>query len=210
MTRILAVLPMALTMNLGPQIITNITLLTVDNPVKKLLCFLAGALVSSTTITMIAFIVIKLINVTPKVSGNTSTTQQVVDLIFVALLLFLMVRTFLKRKKREEPRWLSGVENATPKKVFVLSLMLFSFMPTDLIAMITVAGYLVRSKLHFYSVFPFIGLTLLIASLPLLAYLLFRKPAERVMPGVRDWLDKNAWVVNEVVLVFFVCMILFT
>jgi len=52
--------------------------------------------------------------------------------------------------------------------------------------------------------------TMILASLPLILYLLFRKPAQRVMPRVQHWLDTNAWVVNEVVLVFFICMILFT
>ena len=210
MSKIIAVLPLALTMNLGPQIITNITLLTTKNPVKKLLCYLASALISSTAITMVAFLLFDLMNTTPKVSGNPSTAQRIADLVFIALLVFLMVRTFRGRKKKEEPRWLSTIEDASPKRVFVIALMLFSFMPTDLVAMITVAGYLARNKLHFYSVFPFIALTMILASLPLIFYLLFRKRAQRVMPRVQHWLDANAWVVNEVVLVFFICMILFT
>ena len=210
MSKILAVLPLALTMNLGPQIITNITLLTTKNPVKKLVCFLTAALVSSTVITMVAFLLFSLLNTAPKVSNNPSTAQRIVDFVFVGLLVILIVRTFLRRKKKEVPRWLSEIEDASPRRVFVIALMLFSFMPTDLVAMVTVAGYLARNNLHYYSVFPFIALTMILASLPLLSYLLFRKPAQRVMPRVRNWLDTNAWVVNEVVLVFFICMILFT
>jgi Sap, sulfolipid-1-addressing protein len=210
MSKFLAVLPLALTMNLGPQIITNITLVTTKNPVKKLFCYLASALVSSTVITMLAFVLFDLLNTSPKVSNNPSTAQRAVDLVFVGLLVFLIVRTFLKRKKREIPRWLSEIEDASPRRVFIIGLMLFSFMPTDLITMITVAGYLARNKLHFYAVLPFIALTMILASLPLLFYLLFRKPAQKIMPQVQDWLDTNAWIVNEVVLVFFICMILFT
>jgi len=210
MSKILAVLPLALTMNLGPQIITNITLLTTKNPVKKLVCFLTAALVSSTVITMVVFLLLSLLNTSPKVSNNPSTAQRIVDFVFVGLLVILIVRTFLRRKKKEVPRWLSEIEDASPRRVFVIALMLFSFMPTDLVAMVTVAGYLARNNLHYYSVFPFIALTMILASLPLLSYLLFRKPAQRVMPRVRNWLDTNAWVVNEVVLVFFICMILFT
>lgn len=206
----LAVLPLALTMNLGPQIVTNITLLTTVNPVRKLLCFLTAALISSTAITMVAFIIFKLIHLSPKASSSPGTGQKVADLIFVGLLVVLMIKTFLERKKHKVPKWLSEIESASPRRVFVIALMLFSFMPTDLVAMITVAGYLARHDMHFYSVFPFIALTLLLASLPLLAYLLFRKPAQRVMPKVQRWLDANAWIVNEVVLVFFICMILFT
>jgi len=209
-SKILAVLPLALTMNLGPQIIANITLVTTKNPVKKLLCYLAAALVSSTVITLVAFVILDLLNTTPKVSNNPSTAQNIVDYVFVGLLVILIVRTFLKRKTKEEPKWLSTIEDASPKRVFVLGLMLFSFMPTDLVAMITVAGYLARNNLHFYSVFPFIALTMILASIPLLSYLLFRKQAKKVLPRVQSWLDTHAWIVNEVVLVFFICMILFT
>lgn len=197
-------------MNLGPQIITNITLLTTKNPVKKILYFLAAAFVATTVITLAVFILLNLLNASPRANAGPSSTQKVVDWVFVGLLVVLIVKTFLERKKKKVPKWLSEIETASPGRVFVLALMLFSFMPTDLVAMVTVAGYLARNKLHFYSVFPFVALTMLLASLPLLSYLVFKKRAERVMPRVQKWLDANAWVVNEVVLVFFICMILFT
>lgn len=122
----------------------------------------------------------------------------------------MAVRVFLKRKKIEKPKWLSRIQEADPKRVFLLGLMLYSFMPTDLVSTLTVGQYLALHKMRFYAAIPFLALTLLIAALPVLSYLLFKKRAEAVMPRVQGWLDTNAWIVNEVVIVFFIVMILFT
>jgi len=56
---------------------------------------------------------------------------------------------------------------------------------------------------------PFYALTLLIAAIPVLSFLIFKKRAEQKMPGVQDWLDSHGWIVNEVVPVFFILLTLF-
>jgi hypothetical protein len=55
---------------------------------------------------------------------------------------------------------------------------------------------------------PFWALTLLIAALPLLIYLLFRGRGERAIPKVRDWMQTNSRLVNIFVLCLFIVMIL--
>ena len=55
---------------------------------------------------------------------------------------------------------------------------------------------------------PFWALTFLIAALPFLTFLLFRRRAEQAMPRVRDWLATNAWLVNIFVLGLFIVMLL--
>ena len=209
MMKILTVLPLALTMNLGPQAVAAITLITVKNPVKKYLSYLAAILVASTSITLIAFLVLGLLH-SSTAAGEKTRTGHIMDYVFVGLLVILAIRVFLKRKKIERPKWMSTIEEADSKRVFVIGLSLYSFMPTDLISMLTVAQYLTSHNMHFYGAIPFLVLTLLIAAVPLLTYLLFKKRAEAVMPGVRDWLDSHAWIVNEVVIAFFICMIIFT
>jgi hypothetical protein len=42
-----------------------------------------------------------------------------------------------------------------------------------------------------------------------LAYLLFRRRAQRVMPKVRDWMNINSWLVNIIVYIVFNLLILF-
>jgi hypothetical protein len=51
-------------------------------------------------------------------------------------------------------------------------------------------------------------LTVLIAALPILAYLLFRRRAEAAMPKVRDWMNANSWLVNIIVFGIFIILIL--
>jgi uncharacterized membrane protein YidH (DUF202 family) len=55
---------------------------------------------------------------------------------------------------------------------------------------------------------PFVLATILIAALPLLSYLLFRRRAERAMPKVRDWMNTHSWLVNIIVYIIFIILIL--
>jgi threonine/homoserine/homoserine lactone efflux protein len=209
MARILAVLPLALTMNLGPQTVGAIIIVTGKGPVRKYLAYIAAITVDVVTITFVAYIVFHYIHFGSG-AGGQSQTSQVLDYVFAGLLALLGVRAFLKRREARKPRWMSTLQDARPGGIFKIGLMLYSLMPTDLISMLTVAHYLASRQQHFYACIPFVFLTLLIAALPLLFYLLFKKRAQEVMPRVQDWMDTHAWVVNEVVIVFFICMILFT
>jgi hypothetical protein len=204
------VLPFALTMNLGPQIVTTIVLVTGKDPIKKSLINLAGILVTAGTITFLAFIVFKYANAGSSTGERTQTTQ-ILNYIFIALLVFLGLKNFIKRREvTKKPKWMSTLQEADGKTVFRIVLMLYSFMPTDLIAMLTVAHYLAAHQMRFYACLPFILVTLLIAASPLLFYILFMKRAERAMPALSSWMDTHAWLVNEIVIIFFICMILFT
>ena len=51
-------------------------------------------------------------------------------------------------------------------------------------------------------------IALLIAALPLLAYVLFHRRAVRAMPSVRDWINGNAWLLNIIVCLIFIALIL--
>ena len=80
-------------------------------------------------------------------------------------------------------------------------------MPSDLIIMLTVGTNLNQSNSAFSDALPFIGVTILIAALPLLAYLLFHRRAVKAMPKVRDWMNNNSWAVNIIVCVIFIILI---
>ena len=208
MSNLLAVLPLALTMNLGPGIITAITLITTRSPVKKTLFYLLAILIGATTTTLAAFFIFGLLKSgTP--SGTKPMAVQVMDYVFAGLLALLCVYVFINRKKSTKPKWLSTVQEADTGRIFVLGLSLYSVFPSDFVCNLTVGRYLASRGMHFYSAFTFLALTLLIAALPILSFLLFKRRAERALPSVQRWLDSNAWVVNEVVLVFFICMMLF-
>jgi hypothetical protein len=47
-----------------------------------------------------------------------------------------------------------------------------------------------------------------VAALPMLAYLLFHRRAQRLTPKVRDWMNANSWLVNIFAYVAFILLIL--
>jgi hypothetical protein len=48
----------------------------------------------------------------------------------------------------------------------------------------------------------------LLMALPILAYLLLGRRAREAMPGIRNWLTTNAWLVNLIVIVYFIYQLL--
>jgi Sap, sulfolipid-1-addressing protein len=116
--------------------------------------------------------------------------------------LFLAVRAYLKRHESEPPKWLSGLEKERPKGAFLLGLALLSVFPTDIASNIVVGFHLSRHGAPWWQTLPFVGLTVLLLALPLLMVVLLGKRANDVLPKIRDWMNQNAWVVSEIVLVF--------
>lgn len=209
MSKLLALLPLVLTMNLGPGIITAIIVMTGNKPIKKTLLYLAGAATGVIVMGLVAFLIFNLANMSGTGSSQ-STTSQVLDYVVAGLLAGLGVWVFTQRKKARKPKWMASIQDASSKRIFTMGLLFYSIFPSDFVVLLTVGFMLAKNKMHFYSIFPFFALTLLIAATPALSFLLFRKRAERVMPRVRDWLDSNGWIINEVVIVFFILMTLFS
>jgi hypothetical protein len=97
---------------------------------------------------------------------------------------------------------------ASPRKALVMGFLLIFVMPTDIASMMTVAVNLQHGDGSLIDALPFWGLTLLIAALPILSYVLFGKRAKTAMPKVRDWMYANSWLVNIIVLGIFIILIL--
>ena len=55
---------------------------------------------------------------------------------------------------------------------------------------------------------PFVAFTLLFLALPLLNVLAFGKRGRDILPTVRDWMNANSWIVSEIVLVFFIVIVI--
>ena len=51
-------------------------------------------------------------------------------------------------------------------------------------------------------------LALFLVALPALAVLVLGERAKTFMPKIRDWMNTNSWIVSEIVLVFFIVIIL--
>jgi hypothetical protein len=52
---------------------------------------------------------------------------------------------------------------------------------------------------------PFVLVTLLLVSLPLIDLLLLGKRGED-LPKVRDWMTSDSWVISEIVIAFFLAL----
>lgn len=199
MSELLAALPMAIVMVAGPQIVSAIFLATSDQARRNSVAFLLGVTLATTTGTTIAYLVANGVADT----SDESSGNDVIDYVIIAFLLFLLVRVYLKRKETKPPGWMGKLQTATARFSFRLGLLLFLLMPTDIITMFTVGGYLGRHGNPWWHNLLFVGLTLLLAGAPFLILLLLGKRADVLLPRMRDWMQTNSWIVSEAVIVLF-------
>jgi len=76
--------------------------------------------------------------------------------------------------------------------------------PTNLLTSVAVGSYLAATGAQWVDALPFVFLTLFVLGAPALVLLAFGERAETFLPKARNWMETNSWVVNEVVIVFFI------
>jgi hypothetical protein len=203
-----AILPLAITMMAGPQILSAIIFVTGKEPVKVSLAYVAGVGLAATASVLFWYLLAGALDLSPRTGSEPSTAGRIVSLVLVGLLILASVKAYLGRETAEPPKWLGSLQDAGWQHAFRLGLLLILLMPSDLVIAMTTGAHL-QSEGHAYSAaLPFIGLTALIAALPVLFYLLFRRRATVAMPKVRDWMNANSAWVNIAVYVIFVVLIL--
>jgi hypothetical protein len=205
----LQVLPLAITMMAGPQIMSAIILVTTPRPVRTSLAFLAGVAISATVGVSVARGIFALVgsNVSIGQASDDSSVGKIVQYVLIALLLLAILRNYVKRATIEPPKWLGSLMNAGPGRAFKTGLLLIILMPSDIIVMLTVGANLEQHREGVAAAAVFIGATLLVAALPLLGLLLFHKRAERAMPRARTWMTNNSWMVNILCCLIFIAII---
>ena len=204
------ILPLAITMMAGPQIMSAIVFVTSERALKNSVAFVIGVLVA-TTIGVAA-----LLGLQSLVGGgldlgdpaDNSSTGQVIQYVLVALLVAAAIRNYIRRETIEPPKWLGKLQQADAKQALRTGLLVILLMPSDLIVMLTVATNLEQGGESLGAAVPFILLTTLIAALPLIGYLVFHRRAVRAMPKVRDWMTSHSWLVNIIVCAIFIVLIL--
>ncbi|HEY6712282.1 MAG TPA: GAP family protein [Rubrobacter sp.] len=207
----LSVIPLAITMNAGPQIMSALIFVTANKPLKLSAYFLGGVVIAVTAGLTITYTLASVLgnSVSLGDSSDSGSLGNIIQYVLVGLLVFLSIRSYLTRATSEPPRWLGAMQNAKPRTAFLAGLLLLSVFPSDLVILITVGVNLAQHNASLLAALPFIGATILIAALPVLSYLLFRRRAEVAMPKVRDWMNTNSWLVNIIVYVIFILLILF-
>jgi Sap, sulfolipid-1-addressing protein len=199
------VLPLAFVMVAGPQIISSFFFATSEQWKKLSTAYVLGAALSISLVVGVSYLIAK---------GATSSSEEgesglrPLDYVILALLLFAMVHNYLGRKTSEPPKWMGRLQRATPKTTLVLGFLLLGFFPSDLITSFSVGGFIAHNGDSFLDALPFIGLTLLFLATPALLVAAMGERAKILLPKVRDWMNQNSWIVSEVVLVFFVVIVL--
>ena len=206
----LAIIPLAITMNAGPQIMSALIFITASKPLKLSAAFLAGVVIAvSVGVTITYTLATALGNsVSLGDSSDSGSLGNIIQYVLVGLLVFLSIKSYVRRESIEPPRWLGALQNAKPSTAFRTGLLLLSVFPSDFVVLVTVGMNLAHNNASLVAALPFIAATIFIAALPLLFYLLFHRRAQRAMPKVRDWMNANSWLVNIIVYVIFILLIL--
>ena len=206
----LAVIPLAITMNAGPQIMSAIIFVTANKPLKLSAYFLAGVVIAVTAGVTVTYTLASVLGngISLGDPSDSGSIGNIIQYVLVGLLVVASIRSYLTRATSEPPRWLGALQNAKPTTAFTTGLLLLSIFPSDFVVLVTVGVNLVQQNASLLGALPFVVTTILIAALPVLSYLLFRRRAERAMPKVRDWMNTNSWLVNIIVYVIFILLIL--
>jgi hypothetical protein len=190
-------------MVMGPQILTSIFLVTSRKPVKNSGALLVGVVLAASLSLLIWTGVVKAVGIDPSGDSGPSTA----DYVVAGLLALAAIHVFRGRGTAEVPKWMTALQEADPKKSFSLGFLLILLMPTDIIAVISTSNYLHDHHLDVLHGWPLVAATTVLMALPILSYLLMGKRAKVAMPKIRDWLTTHAWLVNLVVIVYFIFQI---
>jgi Sap, sulfolipid-1-addressing protein len=199
----LRIVPMAFVMVAGPQIISAVIFATSERARANSVAYVSGALASTIVGTTVFFILWEALGFK---SATADGGHVAVDWTLVGLLAILAVRVFLRRAESEPPKWMGKLETASPGFALKLGLLLFIAMPTDILTMLAVSGYLSTHDESLAKAIPFFLLTALLIGFPLLVLLAMGHRAETTLPKVRNWMNTNSWVVSEIVILFFLVL----
>lgn len=204
---LLSVLPLAVVMVAGPQIIGAIFLASSQEARRSSFAYVVGAGLAVLIGLTLWYIVFHAIRGAGSDHGKNDGTRHLIDWVVLAVLLALMVLVFARRKQSQPPKWMGRLETATPRFALGLGFLLFIAMPSDEGTMLAVAGSLAGQDKPWWHLLPFLALTMLLLALPLLALLAFGRRAAAVLPRVRDWANAHSWVVSEAVILIFVAIV---
>ena len=203
----LEILPLAITMMAGPQIMSAIIFVTAEKAVPLSLAFVIGVAIATTLGVLAVFLLGEALDLDLGDPSDPGSKGAIIQYVLIALLAIAAVRNYLRRATIEPPKWLGKLQQAGRRQAFTTGLLVILLMPSDLIILLTVGTNLNHSNSAFSDALPFIGATILIAALPLLGYLLFHRRAVKAMPKVRDWMNSTSWAVNIIVCVIFIILI---
>ena len=144
----LAVIPLAITMNAGPQIMSAIIFVTANKPLKLSAYFMTGVVIAVTVGVTITYTLATVLgnSVSLGDSSDNGSLGNIIQYLFVGLLVFLSIKNYLGRETIEPPRWLGAMQNAGPRTAFMTGLLLLSVFPSDFVILMTVGINLAQQE----------------------------------------------------------------
>jgi hypothetical protein len=199
------VLPLAFVMVAGPQIISAVFFATSPSWKKVSAAYVLGAAISITLVVSAAYLLAKGAD-----SGGDEGDSglNTLDYVVLGLLVFAAIHTFLSRNQSEPPKWMGKLQGASPKMTLLLGFLLLGFFPSDLVTSASVGSYLANHGDAWWEALPFVCLALFFLALPALLVAALGSRAQAFLPKVREWMNTNSWIVSEVVIVFFIVIVL--
>lgn len=201
----IAILPLALTVMLGPQILVGMLLITRKDAIKSSLVYIL-AIMSTLTMTIFLYYSISKFAGLKEVSFGD---RPMVKYFLILLFIYLIIRSIINRNKiTEPPKWMQKISTSSLGRIAVLGFCLIAFMPTDIVIAFTVGNLLNNESVSFMSVLPFLGAVLFISFLPLIIYFLLGKNGPNYLEKVNSWLNTHGYIINVIVLSFFIFLLL--
>jgi Sap, sulfolipid-1-addressing protein len=203
LSELLTVLPLAIVMVAGPQIVSSVFLATSVGWARNSAAYVIGAACSISLIVAVTYFIVD--GATGSDNGaSTGSEGDTLDIIILVLLLVLAVRVYMGRKEAEPPKWMGKLQEAKPAFSFKLGFLLLGVFPTDIITSVTVATKLAREGEPLREALGFLLATLFLLALPALLVLALGARARELLPKVREWMNANSWLVSEFVIAIFV------
>lgn len=203
MSDLLTVLPLAIIMIAGPQIVSAVFLATSLGWARNSAAYVLGAACSISIMVAATYFIVDGATGSDD-GGSTGGEGDTLDIIILVLLLILAVRVYLGRKEAEPPKWMGKLQQANPGFSFKLGFLLLGVFPTDIITSVTVGTKLARDGEPLWEAAGFLFVTLLLLALPALLVVALGARARTSLPKVRDWMNTNSWLVSEFVIAIFV------
>ena len=162
-----AILPLALAVMLGPQILVGMLLITRKDPIKSSLVYIVAVISTLIFTTYLYYSISTNIGLHEISIGG----RPLLKYSLIAIFIFLIIRSIINRTKiTEPPKWMQGISTNSLGKIFLINVCLIAFMPTDIAIAFTVGNLLNSESGSFLEALPFFGAVLLISILPLTIY----------------------------------------
>ncbi len=125
------ILPLAITMMAGPQIMAAIIFVTAPKPAKVSASFIAGVAIATTFGVAIALAAITLLgnSITLGDSSDSGSTGHIIQYLLVGALVAIALKNYLGRETVEPPKWLGTLMSADSKKALVTGLLVIFSCP---------------------------------------------------------------------------------